>query len=153
MAVPFATVRAADSLVIGSSRFWNLERWPWPSGHARQDLALLDACEIGYTWLSSSAMRTAANTEAKLLMLGYAFEHWGVLRVCFHTDCRNARSRVALMRLGARFEGVLRAHRIAADGAPRDSARFSITAPEWPAVKETLSERLLRGRSSGQRMP
>ncbi len=137
-AVPFATVRLADGIVIGSTRFFLLERWAWPAGHARHGRTTPDACEIGYTWLTASAIRTAANTEAKLLMLAHAFETWGVLRVCFHTDVRNERSRAALERIGARFEGVLRAHRIATDLTPRDSARYSIVAAEWPEVKRRL---------------
>ena len=74
-----------------------------------------DGCEIGYTWLAPQAIRTAANTEAKLLMLRHAFDTWDVQRVCFHTDVRNERSRNALLGIGARFEGVLRAHRLSAD--------------------------------------
>jgi len=101
-----------------------------------------DACEIGYTWLTRSAIRTASNTEAKLLMLTYAFEVWHVLRVCFHTDARNQRSRAALERIGAKFEGILRAHRMAADYIPRDSMRFSIVAGEWPRVKKRLNQLL-----------
>ena len=77
-------------------------------------------------------------------MLTHAFEVWQVLRVCFHTDARNARSRAALERIGARFEGILRAHRIAADFTPRDSARFSILAGEWPAVRQRLEAILIR---------
>ncbi len=137
-AVPFATVRLEDGAVIGSTRFWNLERWSWPEGHASYGRPEPDACEIGYTWLTASAIRTAANTEAKLLMLTHAFEVWKVLRVCFHTDARNARSRAALARIGGQFEGVLRAHRMAADYIPRDSVRFSIIASEWPSVKQRL---------------
>lgn len=137
-AVPFAIVRSNDNVVIGSTRFWNLERWAWPEGHPSHGRREPDACEIGYTWFSQSAIRTAANTEAKLLMLTHAFEVWRVLRVCFHTDARNARSRAALERIGAQFEGVLRAHRMAADYIPRDSARFSVIASEWPSVKERL---------------
>jgi RimJ/RimL family protein N-acetyltransferase len=139
-AVPFAIIRVQDGLVIGSTRFWNLERWAWPPGHPSHGRSLPDACEIGYTWLARSAIRTAANTEAKLLMLTHAFEVWRVLRVCFHTDVGNQRSRAALERIGARFEGVLRAHRMAADFTARDSARFSILAAEWPAVKRPLTE-------------
>jgi RimJ/RimL family protein N-acetyltransferase len=71
-------------------------------------------------------------------MLSHAFDTWQVHRVCFHTDVRNERSRQALDRLGAKFEGVLRAHRLSADLAPRDSARYSIIAAEWPAVKQRL---------------
>jgi RimJ/RimL family protein N-acetyltransferase len=143
-AVPYATVRAADGEVIGSTRFWNIERWIWPQGHPRHGREFPDACEIGYTWLAPAAIRTAVNTEAKLLMLTHAFEVWQVLRVCFHTDVRNARSRAALERIGATFEGILRAHRIAADYTPRDSARFSILAGDWPAVRQRLGAGLIR---------
>ena len=97
-----------------------------------------DACEIGYTWLTRSAIRSPANTEAKLLMLTHAFETWRVLRVCFHTDARNQRSRVALERIGGQLEGVLRAHRMTADYTARDSIRYSIITSEWPAVKQRL---------------
>jgi len=141
-ALPFATLRAEDDAVIGSTRFFDMERWAWPAGHAHARRNGFDGCEIGYTWLAGSAIRSAANTEAKLLMLAHAFEAWGTQRVCFHTDVRNARSRAALERIGAHFEGVLRAHRLAADLVPRDSARYSIVAAEWPQVKERLQERL-----------
>jgi RimJ/RimL family protein N-acetyltransferase len=137
-AVPFAIVHVQDGAVIGSTRFFNLERWAWPQGHARYGHPNPDACEIGYSWLTSSAIRTGANTEAKLLMLTYAFETWQMLRVCFHTDVRNQRSRAALERIGAKFEGILRAHRMAADFIARDSARFSIVAAEWPDVEQKL---------------
>lgn len=141
-AVPFAIVSLKDGVddgaVIGSTRFWNLERWVWPQGHPRHGGSTPDACEIGYTWLTRLAIRSAANTEAKLLMLTHAFETWRVLRVCFHTDARNQRSRAALERVGGKFEGVLRAHRMAADYTARDSMRFSIVAAEWPEVKERL---------------
>jgi N-acetyltransferase len=138
-AVPFAIVRADDDLVLGSTRFFDLERWAWPPGHPSHGRNVPDACEIGYTWLTRVAIRTAANTEAKLLMLTHAFEQWQVLRVCFHTDVRNQRSRAALERIGGQFEGILRAHRMAADYIARDSVRFSIIASEWPAVRQRLS--------------
>ena len=141
-AVPFATVRVADGVVVGSTRFFNLERWAWPPGHPRHGRDVADACEIGYTWLARSAIRTAANTEAKLLMLTHAFESWQMLRVCLHADARNQRSRAAIERIGGRFEGILRAHRMAADFIARDSARFSIVAAEWPDVKRRLEQML-----------
>lgn len=141
-AVPFTIVRLADDRLIGSTRFWNIERWAWPKGHPSHGRTTPDACEIGYTWYAPSAIRTAANTECKFLLLRYAFESWKVLRVCFHTDVRNERSRAALARIGAKPEGILRAHRIAADFIPRDSARFSIIASEWPSVKQRLLELL-----------
>jgi RimJ/RimL family protein N-acetyltransferase len=140
-AVPLATVRVADGAVIGSTRFFNLERWPWPDGHVSAKSRSFDACEIGYSWLTGAAIRTVANTEAKLLMLTHAFEVWHVWRVCFHSDVRNERSRAAIERIGGRFEGILRAHRLAADSTPRDSARYSILAAEWPARKRLLVER------------
>ena len=145
-AVSFATVRASDGVVVGSTRFFNLERWAWPSGHPRHGRQFSDACEIGYTWLAQLALRTAVNTEAKFLMLRHAFETWQVLRVCLHTDVRNERSRAAIERIGGKFEGILRAHRIAADFIARDSARYSIVAEEWPEVKQRLGRMLATDR-------
>ena len=145
-AVPFAIIRLSDAAIIGSTRFWNLEKWAWPAGHPRHGRDMPDACEIGYTWLTKSALRTAANTETKLLMLTFAFESWHVLRVCFHADVRNQRSRDALERLGTRFEGILRSHRMAADYLPRDSARYSIVAAEWPQVGSRLQTILNTGK-------
>ena len=144
-AVPFAIVRLSDGAVIGSTRFWNLERWAWPEGHSRRD-SLFDGCEIGWTWLTSSAIRSGANTESKLLMLTHAFETWQVLRVCLHTDARNVRSRAAIERIGGKYEGILRAHRMAADFTPRDSVRYSIVAAEWPDVRRRLQARETRDR-------
>jgi len=143
-AATFATVRVADGEVIGSTRFFNLERWAWPAGHPQHGRLTPDACEIGYTWLAKSATRTPANTEAKLLMLMYAFETWNVCRVCLHTDVRNLRSRAAIERIGGKLEGILRAHRMAADFIPRDSARYSIIAAEWPVVKQRLMQMMER---------
>lgn len=143
-AIPFAIVLVTTGAVIGSTRFWNLERWSWPVGHPSHGRTVPDACEIGYTWFSQLAIRTSANSEAKLLMLAHAFESWDMLRVCFHTDVRNLRSRAALERIGCQFEGILRAHRMAADYIPRDSARYSIIAAEWPTAKQRLIERMNR---------
>jgi N-acetyltransferase len=140
-AVPFAVIRAADDTVIGSTRFFDLNYWAWPAGNEQGATRPgPDTCEIGYTWLSPKAIRTGANTEMKRLMLTHAFEVWQVSAVCLHTDARNQRSRDAMARIGARYEGVLRAHRLDADGKPRDSARFSIIAAEWPAVRQHLDE-------------
>jgi len=148
-AVSYATVRQSDDVVIGSTRFFDIERWSWPAGHERHGRQFPDACEIGYTWVAQSALRTAANTEAKLLMLTYAFETWRVLRVCLHTDVRNARSRAAIERIGGKYEGVLRSHRMAADFIARDSARYSIIAAEWTEAKERITKLLAqRGKSS-----
>ncbi len=135
VAVPFAVVRRQDETVIGATRFHQLDYWPWPEPHG-----MPDTCEIGYTWLAAEALRTGANTEMKRLMLTRAFEVWEVRSVCLHTDVRNQRSRDAIQRIGAKFEGILRAHRLAVDLSPRDSARFSITAPEWPAVRQHLEQ-------------
>jgi N-acetyltransferase len=139
-AVPFATVdRGRSGRVVGSTRFGNLERWPWPAGARPYPApAGLDAAEIGWTWLAASAQRTAVNTEAKLLMLRHAFEVWGVYRVTLKTDARNARSRAAIERLGAHFDGVLRGHMPAVDGTVRDSAYYTIVAGEWPALRSRL---------------
>jgi N-acetyltransferase len=139
-AAPFAVVRLADEAVIGSTRLFDLEWWPWPDGHPRHDHGDPDTCEIGHTWLTRSAIRTGAHTEMKRLMLTFAFETWDVQSVCFHTDARNERSRRALGRIGARYEGILRAHRLATDDQPRDSARFSVTAADWPVVRAHLAE-------------
>ena len=144
MAVPFAVVRLSDGAVIGSTRFFDIERWAWPEGHARSGRRAPDVCEIGYTWYSHEAIRTAVNTESKTLMLTHAFEEWKVLRVCLHTDLRNERSRAAMERIGCRFEGILRAHRMAVDITPRDSARYSIVAAEWSGVKERLAGLMAR---------
>jgi len=98
--------------------------------------------EISSTWYAASAQRTGINTEVKLLQLTHAFEAWRVLRVTFKTDARNARSRTAIERLGAQVEGVRRAHSPAGDGTVRDSAYYSITAPEWPTVRSNLHQLL-----------
>jgi RimJ/RimL family protein N-acetyltransferase len=131
--LPFAICRAADGVVVGSTRFARIERW---DGSEQPSV-----CEIGYTWLAASAIRTGINTEAKLLLLTQAFEGWGVHRVSIVTDVRNERSRRAIERLGAQLEGVIRAERLAVDGTVRDTARYSIVAAEWPAVRERLLAR------------
>lgn len=142
-ALPFVHVRAADGQVVGSTRFGNIELWSWPEGSAdARPPGCPDAVEIGWTWLAASVQRTAINTEAKLLMLGHAFDVWEVRRVTLKTDARNARSRAAIERLGARLDGILRAHMPAADGGARDSAVYSILRAEWPAVRERLAARL-----------
>ncbi len=141
-AAAFATVRVADGAVIGSTRFFDLESWAWPAGHERHGRKDPDVGEIGYTWLTASAIRTTANTEAKLLMLSHAFESWGMLRVCLHTDVRNERSRAAIERIGGKLDGILRGHRMATDFIARDSARYSILTSEWPAIKQRLMQKL-----------
>jgi N-acetyltransferase len=143
--LPFATYWCAQERIVGSTRFYELESWRSPSEDPHRDRPP-DACLIGYTWLAASAQRTACNTEAKLLMLSHAFETWQVHRVAFRIDARNDRSRAAVERLGAKFEGVRRAERIGADGKVRDSAFYSILAAEWPAVMKGLITRLAPSR-------
>jgi len=141
--LPFATVAKATGLVVGSTRFLNIEFWQWPPGNAYQrGEDVPDVAGIGATWLAAAAQRTPINTEAKLLMLTHAFETWRVHRVSFMTDARNERSRRAILRLGARFDGVLRAARPASNGGIRDTAAFSILEDEWPAVKTQLQSPL-----------
>lgn len=148
-ALPFATVARASGRVVGSTRFGNIEFWSWPasSPQARRD-GSPDVAEIGWTWLAADAQRTAINTEAKLVMLTHAFETWRVHAVKLNTDARNARSRAAIERIGARFDGVLRAHRPATDGGIRDTAAFSLLAAEWPAARARLQARLTEGHHS-----
>lgn len=137
--LPFATLDARSNRVVGSTRLANLEFWPWPTGAAlaRTD-GTPDAAEIGWTWLAQNAQRTGVNTDAKRLMLGYAFTVWKVRCVRLKTDARNQRSRNAILRLGANFDGILRAHVPAADGGVRNSAYYSILASEWPDVQARL---------------
>jgi RimJ/RimL family protein N-acetyltransferase len=130
--IPFVTVIRASGLVVGSTRFWEIDR------ENRK-------AEIGHTWLAASWQRTAANTEAKYLMLGHAFEEMGCVRVQFTTDVLNERSRAAILRLGAVEEGVIRNERIMPDGRKRTSVRFSIIDDEWPRVRQGLEGRLACG--------
>ena len=141
-ALPFASVDRATGRVVGTTRFCYIEFWDWPEGSPHQrGTDLPDAVEIGYTWLALEAQRTAINTEAKLLMLTHAFEVWRVHRVRLVTDARNDRSRKAIERIGARFDGILRAARTAFDGGIRDSAYYSMLDSEWPEAKKQLTER------------
>jgi RimJ/RimL family protein N-acetyltransferase len=128
---------------VGSTSFIELQQWAWPPGHPLQRTDRPDVAEIGGTWLAQSAQRTGCNTEAKYLMLQHAFEHWEVHRVALRTDERNVRSRAAIERLGAQFEGIRRAERPGQDGTVRNSAFYSIVASEWPQVKMRLRARLL----------
>jgi RimJ/RimL family protein N-acetyltransferase len=128
---------------VGSTRFLNVEFWTWPAGSPFQRSEHLPGVvEIGATWLAPAAQRTAINTEAKLLMLTHAFEVWRVHRVSLMTDSRNMRSRNAILRLGAQFDGILRAARVAFDGVIRHTAAYSILEAEWPAVKAGLRAKL-----------
>jgi RimJ/RimL family protein N-acetyltransferase len=145
-ALPFATVDAASGRVVGSTRYLNVEFWAWPDGSPHQrGPDVPDVVEIGATWLAPAAQRTAINTEAKLLMLTHAFEVWRVHRVSLLTDARNMRSRNAILRLGTKLDGVIRAARVATDGGIRDTAVFSILEAEWPAAKAALQAKLSAG--------
>jgi RimJ/RimL family protein N-acetyltransferase len=107
---------------------------------------LHDGVEIGWTWLTPSAWRSGANVEAKLLMLGFAFEELGCMRVELKTDARNERSRGAMEALPARFEGVFRKHMLMPVTGVRDSAYFSVVDDEWPSVRQNLEKRLAGAR-------
>lgn len=146
----FATLRASDGLLVGSTRFLELDYWqgpvvwpPLPQGPVGDPAtATPDAAEIGRTWLSAQAQGTGINTEAKLLMLRHAFEVWGVQRISLRADARNLRSRAAIERLGATPEGVRRAHSRGLDGVVRSTAFYSILAEEWPAVRDIIELRI-----------
>jgi RimJ/RimL family protein N-acetyltransferase len=142
---PFAQIRVRDEAAVGCTSFFNPRTWP-----GREKLY---AVEIGWTWLAASAQRTGINAEAKLLLLTHAFETLKVARADLKTDARNQRSRQAIERLGARFEGVLRnwspSRAPGEEGKLRDSAIFSVTAAEWPAVKSSLAKQLARPVPSG----
>jgi RimJ/RimL family protein N-acetyltransferase len=127
--IPYVVENAATGVPIGSTRFWKLDR-------ANRTV------EIGHTWISASCQRTAVNTEMKLLMLTYAFETLGCVRVQFQTDELNAKSRAAIARLGAKEEGILRNERIMPDGRVRNTVMFSILDNEWPEIKSKLLARL-----------
>lgn len=129
--MPFVIVRREDGRVVGSTRFWKIDR-------------VNRKCEIGSTWLAASAQRTGINIEAKLLMLTHAFEVMQCVRVQFTTDELNEKSRAAILGIGAQQEGIVRHERIMPDGRKRNSVRFSIIDDEWPGVKAMLETRLRR---------
>jgi RimJ/RimL family protein N-acetyltransferase len=131
VALPFATIERSTGLAIGSTRFGNID-----TTNAR--------VEIGWTWIGRPWQRTAANTEAKYLMLRHAFETWNCIRVELKTDSLNERSRAAIRRLGASEEGTLRNHMKTYSGRLRHSVYFSIINSEWPTVKAGLEEKLSR---------
>jgi RimJ/RimL family protein N-acetyltransferase len=127
----YVSVAQADDQVIGSSRFLNTN---WAQART----------EIGYTFIAQSHQRTAVNTEAKYLMLQHAFQDLGFNRVAFRTDFLNQRSRRAIERLGAKYEGLLRNHVVMPDGRIRDTVVYSIIANEWPGISQYLQERMQR---------
>lgn len=129
--LPFAILGKTESTpqVVGTTRFYEI-------------FSKDRKAAIGYTWLGKSAQRTPVNTEAKLLLLRHAFETWGCVRVELITDVLNEQSRAAILRLGAKQEGILRQHLILPSGRIRDSVVFSIIDSEWPEVKDALLKRL-----------
>ena len=140
--IPFAILW--PDRVVGSTSYLDIQRWRWPAGSPLQRTDHPDAVEIGATWLAASAQRTRCNTEAKHLLLSHAFDVWQVHRVALKTDERNARSRRAIERLGAVFEGVRRGDMPGQDGSVRNSAYYSIMRAEWPAVRKKLEDALNR---------
>ncbi len=128
-ALPFAIEDRQNGRLVGSTRLFD-----FAAAHR--------GVEIGATWLCPRVWRTRVNSECKYLLLSHCFETLNLLRVQFKTDGRNARSQAAIERLGAKREGVLRAHRILHDGFVRDSVMYSILDREWPEVKKRLEERL-----------
>jgi RimJ/RimL family protein N-acetyltransferase len=146
--VPFATRSIALDRVVGSTRFYELERWDWsavePGVQRTPHGGEFDRVSIGHTWLAPVAQRSPVNTEAKWLMFEQAFTRWGVRAVRLQTDSRNERSRTAMTRIGCTLDGVLRSDRPAVDGSVRNSAIFSMTADEWPEARLRLEGRLAR---------
>ena len=142
-ALPFV-VKDGSGVVVGATRFMSVEWWKWPGAPPEPVPNGPDVVEIGGTWYAERVQRTALNTEAKLLLCTHAFERWRVRRVMWKTDARNERSRNAILRLGARFDGVLRAWQPAADGGVRDTAFYSMLPSEWPDAKAKLTRALTR---------
>ncbi len=127
--VGWVTVRCSDGRIAGATTFLDIRR-------------VNHGLEIGNTWLAPEAQRTALNTEAKYLQLRHAFEDLGAWRVQLKTDERNASSRAAIERIGAKFEGILRKYQVRYDGYVRNTAMFAIVAEDWPAVKARLEAKL-----------
>ena len=129
VSLPFTLVEKTTGQAIGSTRYGNIERT-----HHR--------LEIGWTWVARDWQRTAVNTEAKYLLLRHAFESLGCRRVELKTDSLNERSRAAILRIGAKEEGIFRNHMITESGRMRHTVYFSIIDSEWPAVKARLEARM-----------
>jgi N-acetyltransferase len=130
-ALPFVTIERSSGRIVGSTRFGNYD----PAN---------SRIEIGWTWIAPPWQRTAINTEAKYLMLSHAFETLHCVRVELKTDVLNAPSRNAMLRIGAREEGILRKHSLVWNGRYRDSIYYSILDEEWPEVKQQLRKMLIR---------
>ena len=127
VSLPFVTIEKSSEKIVGSTRFGNID-------------AKNRRTEIGWTWINPEWQRTFINAEAKLLMLTHAFETWKCVRVEFKTDVLNEKSRKAILRLGAKEEGVLRQHMITAAGRLRDTIYFSIIDAEWENVRANLEK-------------
>jgi RimJ/RimL family protein N-acetyltransferase len=130
--LPFATIERSSGRPVGSSRFGNIV----PADYRT---------EIGWTWVGVPWQRSAVNSEAKLLMLDYAFTTWQCHRVEFKTDSLNEQSRAGLVGIGATFEGIFRNHMVTHTGRLRHSAWYSITDDEWPEVRRRLVARIAGG--------
>lgn len=126
---PFIVYLKADGRAVGSTRYMDVR-------------AANKGVEIGWTWYSSSVWATAVNPECKFLLMRHAFEDWGAIRIQLKTDNNNLHSQRAIVKLGARFEGRLRNHRIRKDGSRGDSMLYAITVEEWPIVKVALEARI-----------
>ena len=131
VSLPFAIIDKTSGRAIGSTRYGNIDR-----AHRR--------VEIGWTWIARQWQRTAVNTECKYLLFRHAFETLGCIRVELKTDSLNERSRAAILRIGAKQEGIFRNHMITSSGRLRHSAYFSVIDAEWPAVKSNLEAKLNR---------
>jgi N-acetyltransferase len=127
--LPFITVHKPSNTIVGSTRYLNIDKSNY-------------RLEIGHTWISKSWRRTSINTEAKFLMLEYAFDILGCIAVEIRTDVLNTISRNAIQRLGAKEDGILRHHKIMKDGRIRDTVCYSIIQSEWPEIKKNLIEKI-----------
>ena len=130
--LPF-TVFDAAAQIVGMTTYMNID-------------AVNKRVEIGSTWYAAGTQRTGLNTQCKRLLLAHAFETLGCIAVEFRTHRLNTQSRRAIERLGAQLDGILRAHMVMPNGSLRDTAVYSITAPEWPTVKAHLDWQLARPR-------
>jgi len=131
VSMPFAQIERASGRVIGSTRYMNIEK-----AHRR--------LEIGSTWIAPAWQRTPINTEAKYLLMRHAFEDLGSMRVELKTDSLNEKSRNAILRIGAKQEGIFRNHMLTSSGRIRHTVYFSVIDSEWPGVKVELERRLSR---------
>jgi N-acetyltransferase len=129
--LPFVTIHKASNTIVGTTRYLNIDY----ENHR---------LEIGHTWIAKSWRKTYVNTEAKFLMLQYAFEKLACIAVEIRTDVLNTVSRQAIQRLGAKQDGILRNHKIMRDGRIRDTVCYSIIKPEWKQVKENLMKKLMK---------